>query len=1427
MHLLFRQMKWVSRSISQYHLCTRVCFFLATSWATTFCWAQLLPVQFRFEHITVNDGLAHSDAMCAEQDTSGFLWIGTNSGINCYDGYKLTKYSLPVNSHNGLSGNRIRDLYVDSQNRLWVGAENTGLSVLDTERKQFISVSQLVRPSVEKDVASRLWLADVEAITADKAGRIWVGTRANGVFVLTLDAIGQPIRIQQVALSIPAQTTYRVSALVTDRDGTVWIGTTDLGLWSVGPLAQAASLPVAKASPLPTKVVRALHIDRHSNLWIATNQQIFWVSQADRQARRSFLTHPLPQTVTGTECIYSDSFGHLWVGTVSGLLMWEPRLIASAASDSPVLTDKLTTFLPVGGDPFSINATRIEQIFEDRNQILWLSTAAGGLNKVNLRHKPFIQLQRRPTDRLNLTDNLVNTILKDEVQNQLWIGTSNGFSRYNLTTGTYHDYKKQQVASNDAKINVSAFCLASDGTLWIGTRYNGLMRLKDEKLATQTLLPDKASLSATRLESIVEDRYGTIWIASYELGLLRYNQQGKLLQRFHRANSPLPTEHFTFLLYDKEKDWLWASTQNAGVLKFQVTDSSLRLLKQFSYRPNDTTSLSVNFTWPLLKDSRGRLWIGTIGGGLNMLTTNAAGNEVIRRFSRHPPVSDVESLLADETGQIWIAGSGLIRFNPVTSSWVSYAVEDGLQSNAFKVGAAWRANDGTLFFGGTKGITYFEPRRILPNPHAPVVHLTGLRIFNKLIEAGESVNGHVILPNRIDQTKAITLRASENDFSVDFVGLNYANARKHTYMYRLDGYNDNWIMPTPGVRSASFANLPAGEYTLTVKASNGEGQWSARPATLQITILPPWHKTWLAYLLYALGLAGALLIYRRVTLTQQQLKNTLALEKYQTEKEKEMTDLKLRFFTNISHELRTPLTLILGPMDELASAKGSLSEFRQKISLMHQQTRKLLKLVNQLMEFRKVETGHVSLRASEGNIVRFITEIFLIFQLKAEELQMDYAIETPTAPILMYYDRNKLEIVLTNLLANALKFTPRGGKIRLVISAVGSPSRSALFLADKLLDNYLQITVRDWGVGMSVDEASRIFDSYYQASRTDTMHFVGTGIGLSLVKQYVEAHAGEVTVQTRSGAGTAFTIRLPFGQAHLLPTHIVDEPLANELLVLPTIESPDVPKLNDTHLAAIGTTSLLIVEDNDELRQYLQQLFEPMFTVFVAVDGIEGWQKTLNLLPNLVISDVLMPRSDGLTLCRQIKQHPKTEHIPVILLTARVAAVHEIEGIEMGADEYMAKPFNPTVLYAKTTTILQGRHQLKEYYQRQILLQPTDTVVPDRERQLLEKAMAFVEANLSEPTFNVPTLVREMGMSQSTFYRQIKAITGQSVVEFIRDIRMKRAAQLLASGNLRISEVVAQVGLEDIHHFRKTFHSVYNISPSDYAKQHQNLTKAE
>ncbi|GAC1370265.1 MAG: two-component regulator propeller domain-containing protein [Hymenobacter sp.] len=1389
-------------------------------------WAQSAPGELRFEHLTVNDGLLHSDAESVAQDRAGFIWIGTNRGINRYDGYNLRNYTLPVNPLNGISSNRIHALHVGHDGRLWAGAENAGLSWYDADHDRFRRLGDLPLPAAYRRLARQLAQADVISIVSDPQGRLWVGTEHQGVFVLELGLPAPRRSLHQVALAENGAVNYPVLSLAAAPDGQIWFGTLGAGLRV---LTAGAALPArlrAGAAPLPFATVRGLHLDRRGDLWIGTSRQVLWVSRSNRLAVCHLGDHPLPQPCRDIHAIHLDTFGRLWVGTDYGLYLWP----AGPATDNgpPVQAATRTLFLPVSGDPFSLQSERLHQLFEDQNQVLWVASSAGGINKVDLRQKPFGHLQHQLTRQPTLPNNYVNVIYKQEAANLLWIGTRNGFCAYDLTRKTYRNYLSWQQSAEANGVDVSAVVQAGDGTLWLGTRNHGLYTLRRpggrEVLTPLAALAAQPDQAAPSVESMAPDRFGTMWVATINMGLSRLGPNGQLLKTFRQATG-MPTDQFTYLLYDRAHDLLWASTRNAGLLKLRVTADSLVLLRRFAYDAHDSHTLSVNYVWPLLQDRHGTLWIGTLGGGLHRLVTDAHGREAVQRCSHWLPESDVESILTDADDNLWIGGTGLYRLNPRTHQYLRYDVADGLQSNSFKIGSAARAQDGTLFFGGINGLTYFQPRAIQANPYPPQVQLTGLRVMNRPVGVGEPFNGRVLLTKALTQPQTVTIRAAENDFSVEFVGLNYATPKKHQYAYQLVGYNPDWVAAPPGQRTAGFTNLPPGHYTFQVKASNGDGRWSPQPARLRLTILPPWWKTWWAYALYGLALVGTLGLYRRVATAQQRLKNKLSLEQFRVEKEKELTDLKLSFFTNVSHELRTPLTLILGPMEELLGAANRFASQKSNIVLMHQQTRKLLELVNQLLDFRKVEAGKVPLRAAPADVIPFLTGVFLIFKLKADERRLAYTLRVPPQPVVVYFDTGKLEIVLTNLLANAFKYTPEGGAISLTATAVGRPELPAVFGAGGLVDNYLEIKVLDTGTGMAPAERAHIFDAYYQASQTESLRRMGTGIGLSLVKQFVERHAGEIAVESEVNRGTAFTLRLPFGREHLTaparaPAEAAPEPASYALAARP-VSAADDATADGREPAAPGPRHLLIVEDNGDLRQYLAQLFNADFEVTVAADGAVGWELVQELLPDLVLSDIMMPRSSGLELCQKIKQHPKTLHIPVVLLTARTAAVHELEGTETGADDYVSKPFNPAVLRAKVATILRNRCRLREFYQRQILLEPTEIIIPEADKVFLEKAMRVVEANLTDPDFNVQVLTREMGMSQSLFYRRVKSITGQSVVEFIRDIRMKRAAQLLASTPMRVSDVAYQVGLQDLKHFRTVFQKLFSLSPSEYAKQHR------
>lgn len=1383
--------------------------------------AQSVPNEFRFEHLTVDRGLSHSDGMAVAQDRAGFIWIGTNRGLDRYDGYDLKQYALPVNPRNGISGNRIKVLHVSTSDRLWVGTERAGLSLYDADHDAFFSFDEQHVPAIYQPLARRLAQSDVSALVSDTLGRLWVGTSQEGIFVLTFDRRGQVQHLQQLPPIIHGRAVLpQITSLALDAEGTLWVGTMAAGLHFI-----RTTQPTLRVRPtsLAANSIRALHLDRHGDLWIGTKRQVFWVAAANRRTLRALDSQPLPQEFTTLQSIFLDSFGRLWVGTIYGLYVWEAG--AKNGLTPPLQAASPTLFLPQDGEPFSINSERIHQIFEDRHQVMWLCASAGGLNKVDLRQKPFGRIRQQLTGRLAPSNNYINAIYKEEARNTLWFGTRNGVASYDLARQTYHNYLNQQSGSARG-VDVSAVFQAANGTLWFGTRNTGLVTLRrangQEKLTTYRHLPDGTDLSAASIEQLAQDRYGTVWVATFSAGLYRFSSTGEYLGTYRTDNSALPTNQFTFLLYDARRDVLWASTHDAGLLKLRVTADSLQVLHQYQYAPGQTNSLGVNYVWPLLLDKQHTLWIGTIGGGLHQLRTDATGREMVQSYAKDLPELDVESILADGAGNLWIGGTGLYRFTPATHQYLRYDVADGLQSNAFKIGSAVRAQDGTLYFGGINGINYFQPRAIQPNPFPPVVQITGLRVTNKPVAVGDTLNGRVLLKKAFSASQTVVIKDAENDFLVEFVALNYANPQKSRYAYRLVGYNQEWVYPAPGQRTASFANLPAGQYMLQIKASNGEGVWSQRYATMQFEVLAPWWRTWWAYLLYALVALGGVALFRRFEMTQQKLKNRLVLEHFQAEKEKELTDLKLGFFTNISHELRTPLTLILGPMEEIMRGAPPVADLRNKMQLMHKQTRKLLELVNQLLDFRKVETGHVPLRASCHNAVPFLTDMHAVFHLKAQERDVTYLLEVPDKPVELYFDRSKLEIILTNLLANAFKYTRNKGRVELSATVVGKFQEQGLYQQGKLVGNYLKINVTDTGVGIKANELDRIFDPYYQASHTNTLRMTGTGIGLSLARQFAERHGGQLTVASTREVGTTFELRLPFGQQHLNPEDIqvaddtVQPATAAQLLTLEAEES-----FAGAASAAASHPRLLVVEDNDEVRQYLQQLFATDYDVLTAVDGLDGWEQAFSQLPDLIISDVMMPRSDGLELCQRIRQNPKTAHIPLLLLTARTAETHELEGIDVGADAYVSKPFNPALLHAQAATLLRNRRKLHEYYQRQILLQPTEIVVADADREFLENAMGVVEQHLDDPAFSVQVLVREVGMSQSVFYRRIKSITGQTVVEFIRDVRMKRAAQLLADTPMRVSEVAFQVGIEDAKYFRKMFQRLYNVAPSEYAKQHR------
>ncbi|WP_188929531.1 hybrid sensor histidine kinase/response regulator transcription factor [Dyadobacter endophyticus] len=1360
--------------------------------------AQRATENFKFDHLTVNDGLAHSDAMAVTQDRQGFVWVGTNNGINRYDGYQLSTYNLPAVNAAGTSANRVQVMHVDGAGRIWAGTEGSGIYFYQADKDEFVSIQEAFSDQVGASYRRLVCQTSIRSMASDRIGNLWVATADFGVVKVCFDDSRRIAAVSQIPLT--SARAYHALNVLPDTSGHIWIGTMGRGLWVLAPGARSAVAVATLSEP----DIRATYQDESGRVWIASDQYLYQC----KRTGHAITFERMPYNFHGIQCISSDSYRRLWIGTNFGLVMLRhvpDDLQSLSATDFKV-------FLPDENAVGSINSSRVHQVAQDSFGNLWLAASSGGLNRLHLNPKPFGHLYRQKGV-TSLANNYVNAIAKDEYSGLIWLGTRNGLSIYDPATAKYQNLMHRSAGGSNSGVDVSAI-LITDRYAWVSTRYAGL-HLVDRQNGfkiIRTLKTDPYPSSYVSIERLAEDAKHRVWASGVGAGLFLYNSDGALIANFNKNNSLIPTDECSYVICEPGSDVIWVSTRNAGVLQLRLDGNKLVILAHFKHEPGNGNSLKVNYAWPLLRDQDGSVWVGTIGRGLHCIRRKG-GKTVVERYDGQVAANDIESILKDSEGNLWLGSDGLYKFNPATRGVWHYRVGDGLQSNSFKIGSAFNAKDRTMYFGGTNGVTFFDPEDIASNPTPPVVRITGLSVLNKGTGGGEQM-GTSMVRRPFNSPEGAEIRASENEFSIGFVGLSYLTPEKQRYAFMLENFHSDWVYLPTNQRIVSFANLPAGEYVFKVRASNGDGVWSAEPATLRIRILPPWYLSWWAYGIYLVMAVGALLLYKWVATSRIKLKNKLEIQQLQVEKEKEIAAMRTQFFTSVSHEFRTPLTLILGPMEEFIASMSGSESMKEKVTLMHRQTRKLLDLVNQLLSFKKAESGYVSLAASEQEATGFITEIYQIFAAKARECSIDYVFEVPDHPVSLFFDPHKLEIILTNLLSNAFKYTPPNGRVKLQVSLYGQPERDAVWSGREIVDNYLEMTVSDSGSGIAGGELDKIFDPYYQAAHTGP-DMVGTGIGLALVKELAQAHHGEVTVLSEVGKGSAFTVKLPFGSAHLTDAEIAHERPAEPLN---TRQEPDIAA-GPASMAGQGG-KLLVVEDNEDLAEYLKGVFQGHYQVTLVGDGASAWELMEDLQPDLVLSDIMMPGLNGLQLCEKIKHNPKTAHIPVVLLTARAAAVQELEGLSTGADDYVVKPFNVQLLSAKIRTLLRNRDISRDFYQRQILLQPASIAIPDEERLFLEKAMKIVETNLTNPEFNVQALVSQMAMSQSVFYRRIKSLTGQSVIEFIKDIRLKRAAQLLKSPHMRISEVAFLVGIEDPKNFRVSFQKLYGSSPSRYAKLH-------
>jgi signal transduction histidine kinase/ligand-binding sensor domain-containing protein/DNA-binding response OmpR family regulator len=1386
--------------------------------------AQSTEVTFRGFDVQGKGG-EHANVIF--EDRYGFIWFGKVNGLYKYDGYTLTHYQHEADDSTSLSNSYVTAIDEDYEGFLWVGTQD-GLNKFNP------ATGKCRRFKHDPTKRASLSHNHITAICFDRSGAMWVGTSGGGLNVTERGATektdhndfhfehyrhdpGNPNSLSDDGVSCLAED-------IRSNGEIFWIGTAH-GLNAFYPQTQTFTRHLHDpndARSLPYDQVWSLCQDREGDLWIGAGSGGLAKLNRNNSAEFRFTHFDLGKNVQ-VSTITEDRSGNLWIGTYHHCLF-----------KFDTKTEELTHFKD---DPNAINSFRsvlIHAVMIDRAGSLWVSCQSG-IYKYDTQKEKLRQYAIGSSIPYTPGYRKISAICEDR-ENNLWLGAwDEGLAKFDLYTEQFKIYSPS--GKNHKTLRspwITAIHEDRSGLLWIGT-VDGLECFdpKSEVFRHYGHNPadpnDPAKLSSDYISTIYKDSQGDLWIGTSR-GLDKFNPRTGAFRHYltDADNHISRIGYYVSAIYEDDSGNLLIG----GKGLFRLNHNTGELARYF-HHPNDSTGWIGDLIDCIHRDAGGGLWIATEGNGLFRLQKDRSPLHLTE--ANGLPSNLVFGILEDAQGALWISTfKGLVSLNPDSNSIKRHAVADDWRSNEFRAGIFHKGRSGRFYFGNLRGFVTVLPRFMRDNPYVPPVRITAFKIFNQ----------PVIFDRPFSKLDQIRLTYEQNMFSFDFVALNYTKSDKNQHAYKMEGFHKDWIH-CGNERTALFMNLDPGTYVFKVKASNNDGLWNEEGASIKVIITPPWWKTWWAYALYITFLALTLYALRLYDLRRQRLKHQLELEHIHAEKLEELDRVKSHFFANISHEFRTPLTLILGPLEKLI-AEARQIDLKQQYQIMRRNAQHLLNLINQLLDVSKLESGSMTLRASCQDIVSLLRRIVNSFISLAERKQITLAFKPAEETILAYVDQDKLEKIVNNLLSNAFKFTPERGKVEVAVkkisdlglriaglgmnqsSEIRNPKSEIASKGRELVE----ISIKDTGIGITADRIDKVFDRFYQVDTSQTRSYGGTGIGLALAKELVELHHGEIFVASEKGMGTTFIVRLPLGKALLAPEEIVETP---------SLESePEEPSAEWEEIIASETRTeaqrpqrvksapiLLIVEDNQDMRAYLCSLLSLASRVIESLDGQDGLEKALRVIPDLIISDVMMPRMDGFALCARLKTDERTSHIPVILLTARASAESKIAGLETGADDYIAKPFAARELQARVKNLIEQRRKLRERFRKEAALQPHVMAVTSTDEKFLQKALAVVEARMSDEDFSVEIFGREVGMSRVQLHRKLRALTDHSASEFIRTLRLHRAAQLLVQHGGNVTEVAYEVGFNNLSYFAKCFHQQFGVSPSAYAAVSSKTTSEE
>lgn len=1330
--------------------------------------------------LSTSDGLSHNTVMDLLQDYKGFLWLGTADGLNRYDGERFQVYRRSARDAQSLSSNEIKCLLEDRQHRLWVGTNSGGLNQLDSSGVRF---RHLLRTVDGQDIAT----AAITDLAQDQAGRIWAST--NGQGLLQIDpATRRVTQLTAAKNGLPSNFIHRICP---DRAGNLWLGDQQGRVTQVR-LTDYRITPVTLPAPDAAIAgsIMTIRCDSRGRLWVGTQGSGLFRSEAGRTDFRSVFYRPgVQEGVNMARSLYEDARGRFWLGTDDGLIVADD-------SDFRQISHLQHDRTRIG----SISTHATVCVRGDRQGNIWVGTWEGGLNVLFARPNPFDLYTYRPGQPTSLLAPTVATVAADSLGN-VWVGSTQGLSYLNRATNTYQHFRHQPgnprtLPGNDViyvyllSKNALLVTIWNKGTVVIDPR-SGQVREHLKLLGpgqVHTITPSKGG------NAWIATKQGERWLIDRRTGKL--TPAGKLVDASVSLTSLLETANGT----------LWGGTFGNGLTEWPPGNGAV----QHHDGNRQAGSLYDNHVTCLFEDRRHQLWVGTMNG-LHRYDPRSRQFTLIATDNGLPNDA-IMSIGQDAAGNLWVAtNDGLCRLSEAGRVVRTYRRNDGLVGNDFTERAVSQSADGTMFWGGKHGLTVFRPNQLNATEPPVPVYLTELKLFNRPVVPSSPDSP---LTHALADTKAITLRHNQSVITLDFAAVLFRAHRNVRYAYRLDGFEEAWNY-VGSQHSATYTNQSPGTYLFRVKSSHTDDFRNAPETILQLHILPPWYRTTWAYGLYALLVIGLLLAMRRLIQIREGYKTELRAEHLEAEKARELDRLRSGFFTNISHEFRTPLTLILTPLEQFLTDRTPDSR-RPQFQTMHQNANRLLRLINQLLDLSKLESGSLQPDISRQDVIEFVRRVAGSFTAQATRQNITLCIETEPATYTGWFDPDIVEKVLYNLIANALKFTPEGGSITVrcqILHVSESPE--------------LLLEVDDTGMGISTEHIAHIFERFYQRS-ADAVNGksrakkAGTGIGLALTRELVELHRGQIRVESQPGTGSVFVVTLPI-HASAFPLPWLSNYSADSL---PTAdEQPSVCQEMPAHnprSCPVGADVplVLVVEDHDDLRHYLAACLGQQYRVMTATNGCEGLAQAQREIPDLVVSDWLMPDMDGVQLCQALKTDERTSHVPLILLTSRSSTESKIEGLGSGADDYVTKPFNLDVLLSRAKNLIQSRRLLRVKYSRILTLQPNDPdVIESAEAVFLHKIMTLIEAHLADPDLDVLRLERELGLSNTQLYRKLKALTGKGGNELIRSVRLQRAAQLLQAGGRQVAEVAYAVGFNDPNYFIRAFRKEFGQSPGEWGKQ--------